>query len=57
MKHEYHDPRGTILPAREYEDAAEIHGRSRIPADFEKHARKQSVLQRARDRMHEQPEV
>ena len=47
------DDRGVILPARDYEDAAQIHGRPRILAPFEKKARKQSALERAKQRIQE----
>jgi hypothetical protein len=47
---------GVILPAREYEDAAQIHGRPRILAPFERETRKQSVLERAKRHIQETPE-
>lgn len=55
MIHRDHQDKGVILPAREYEDAAEIHGRPRVLAPFEKAQRKQSVLERAKRRMEERP--
>ena len=49
------EARGVILPAREYADAAEIHGRPRILAPFEKANRKRSLLERAKQRVQERP--
>lgn len=46
---------GVILPARDYEDAAQIHGRPRIPAAFEKKAKKRRLLELAKERMMERP--
>ena len=44
-----------ILPARDYDDAAEIHGRPRIPAPFERQAKKQRLLDLAKQRLQERP--
>lgn len=45
---------GVILPAVDEEEAQQRSGRPRILAPFEKAQRKQSVLERAKQRMQEE---